>query len=195
MRRWFLIAIPLSTLLGLSLWLTSLEPAGVTKANFQRLKEGMTQGEVDTVLGHRSALVTSELFTTFYEDRVVHYSEDRTGLLPANTIRVEFRNDKVISREFHPWTASAWWRRLRARRGRWRLIFSFSHSHYDAVPNIVRHVFLPDSAQDVAKQGIRRCFPLHTVDELFAMVPEQRFQWSSGKQSVFPLGQFPVQDF
>ena len=117
MRRWLLINFPLAALLALGFLLSSLETPRVTRANFERLKEGMPWAEVETLLGPQSASVTSELFTAFYTQRTVEYSEDRTGLLPANTIRVEFTNDKVVKGTFRPWTAADWWRQLRRRLG------------------------------------------------------------------------------
>jgi hypothetical protein len=119
MRRWFLIAIPLLVVLAIALWLSTGGSHGVTRANFERIDDGMTRAEVDALLGekfvqHEASSMMGGLLVASW----VSYSEGNlTSLMPANTISVTFSDDKVVSKDFQPWTFAGWWRQLRNRIG------------------------------------------------------------------------------
>jgi hypothetical protein len=94
-RRWLLIAVPLVALLTPWLWSLLDRSHGVTRANFERIQEGMTRDEVGAIMGQeceRNLIgMGAGLMRVSYSERA--------------TIEVTFSNDdKVVSKSFHPWT-------------------------------------------------------------------------------------------
>jgi hypothetical protein len=111
MRRWLLIAAPVVGLLVLGLWLFMGRAQRITKQNFDRIEEGMSQEEVDALLGkYRGGMRSEGMFSVWYSDH------DPNDLTPSNSISVTFDgHGKVVYKAFHSWTVAEWWRRVRDR--------------------------------------------------------------------------------
>jgi hypothetical protein len=111
-----LIAIPLVGLTALGLWLSTAKAHRVTRANFDRIKQGMSREQVDALLGEDLVRWSNfDTMTGWRWDAVLYSDEDLHSLRPANTIDVRFENDKVIFKDFYPWTVADLVWRLRER--------------------------------------------------------------------------------
>jgi hypothetical protein len=110
MRRRFLLAVPVLLLLGAALWVFTAGSAGVSRAKFDRITDGMSREEVDALFGGQSIVVIGGYGTDFY------YS-DPTGFLPVNTVHVGFVDGKVENKTFYPWTVADWVGQVRDRLG------------------------------------------------------------------------------
>ena len=96
----------MAALLVVGLWLSSGNARYITRANFDRIKQGMPAAEVNRLLGGGPPGRWD----------IVWYTEAKpTDLPPANTISVQFSDGKVISKAFQPWTAADLWRQLGSR--------------------------------------------------------------------------------
>ena len=122
-RRWLLITVPLAGPLAIALWLSTGRAHPITKANFERINYGMTRAEVDALLGQKVVLVRGldeDVLSSLRPGEqvvsrftfgpvlswVVYAEEDRTSRMPPNIIVVQFRDGKVVSKDFVPWTTS-----------------------------------------------------------------------------------------
>jgi hypothetical protein len=112
MRRRLLIAVSLLVLLAGTLCLSLGTGRRITRANFEKIKDGMSREAVDGLLGKEFGRKTGARLTVEY----VLYSEQASGsLLPANAIQVKFTDGKVIGKAFRTWTVADWWKEVRHR--------------------------------------------------------------------------------
>jgi outer membrane protein assembly factor BamE (lipoprotein component of BamABCDE complex) len=107
MRRRLLLAAPLAlllTLLVLGLWLSSGRGHRITRESFARIQEGMTKEQVDAVLGKDLAYATG--FGPAGPATVFYCEAALDSLRPSNIILVTFKEGKVASKNFQPWTVA-----------------------------------------------------------------------------------------
>jgi SmpA / OmlA family len=98
-RLGWLIGLPLTGVLALSLWLTLGESRPITEANSRRVQVGMTLGEVDTLLGpahQRSRMPAgASSFICIYSE------DDGSAAVPGDVIAVTFDDrGRVAKSEF-----------------------------------------------------------------------------------------------
>jgi hypothetical protein len=122
MRCRLLLAVPPLAVLVLvigAFWLFPGSSPGPAKANFDRIKEGMTRQEVEALLGKDAiAVESSEGGTLRWQfSFMVYVQDDRSHLIPTNRIEVDFLDDIVQGKRFYPWTTADLWRHLRNRLG------------------------------------------------------------------------------
>jgi hypothetical protein len=125
-RRWFLCGFLLLLLLAVAIWLIAKGSRRVTRVNFERIRIGMMQQEVNDLLGNENAwrrgFATSDQVLVL--DIIDYCQDDGSWLFPGDTIRVEFRRQGnselcVSSKEFRPVTTQDAWQRVRDRVEYW----------------------------------------------------------------------------
>jgi hypothetical protein len=77
----------------------------------------MTKPQVDAFLGKPRQIVNVAPYSGPNVEYAYYVEDDRDGFVPANTALVVFGAGKVSDKDFHPWTVSDLWMRMRARLG------------------------------------------------------------------------------